>query len=82
MWEALEDFSHEVSDTNTNADGTKVTVRLSKSNDSYKPKYTVALGVLTHEGFRPYLRADLLDMSKSVMGAIPELFHKAKEKMV
>ena len=44
--------------------GQKMTVRLTKSDDTIKPKYTIAIGHRPDPNpFRPFLRGDLLAMA-------------------
>jgi len=54
MWKQLKDFDAEI-------DGLKITVRVTKSDDSVTAKYSVAIGTRPDPNpFRPFVRGDIL----------------------
>lgn len=56
MWKQLKDFDGSIC-------GHNMTVRVTKNDDSVKPKYSIAIGVRNDpHPFRPFLRGDLLSM--------------------
>lgn len=55
MWKQLQDFDAQIG-------GHTMTVRVTKSDDSLKAKYSIATGMRNDPNpFRPFLRGDLLD---------------------
>lgn len=62
MWKQLKDFDGEI-------DGFKMTVRVTKSDDSVTAKYSVAIGTRNDPNpFRPFLRGDILGRHDSKSG--------------
>jgi len=58
-WKQLVDFDGVINNH-------KMTVRVTKSDDSVKPKYSVAIGTRNDPNpFRPFLRGDLLTMTSN-----------------
>lgn len=57
-WKELQDFDGSIS-------GFTMTVRVTKSDDTVKPRYSVAIGTRNDlKEFRPFLRGDILGMSE------------------
>lgn len=55
-WKQLKDFDGEIN-------GFKMTVRVTKSDDSVQAKYSIAIGTRNDpQAFRPFLRGDILGM--------------------
>lgn len=83
-WKQLADFDGSIR-------GITMTVRVTKSDDSIKPKYSIAIGNRNDpQPFRPFMRGDMLNMEeideatqtrKTGLSVLIELEQKARDFM-